>query len=426
MQALKIAAIRGSLESLDQLKKLVDGELAAPGELLPIFCHHLNPKKIPCPDRPAHNMPMHFLKLAIAALNGITSCLNTQYKSQNETLLSDIGSHWTPKIWKWTRFLLVHYCAEPMPNTIDTKFKDGVYFATTELLVALVHRSDELCTAVASTPGVITLMTKLWIMETKKEYELLGFMASIVLGKFASEPKQAWRDQIIASTSDPSDIAKTILDRIRINFIEPSDIPTNYAALLGDLQMAMGFTVGPLTDVRPALWSQHSVTIITQAIFCLASDRVAEILSVPDSWIRKCIRFCASYLDISFAHSGDTYTWIVHAVEARLISALLKATRFFGHDDTLEPICSNILGHVIPQYLVYRSVLRSVARSLENIRSHGHEMTLTETGPFRDSWNTLNDVVTERLAIEAHDNEASSHVVCANPTASCYYYYSWL
>ena len=134
MQALNIAAIRGSLESLEQLKKLVDGELALPGELLPIFYHHLNPKKIPCPDRPAQNM-MHFIKLAITALKGITSCLN---KLQNETLLPDIGSHWAPKIWKRTHFLLVHYRAEPMPNTIDTKFRREVYFATMNLLVAQV------------------------------------------------------------------------------------------------------------------------------------------------------------------------------------------------------------------------------------------------------------------------------------------------
>jgi hypothetical protein len=425
MQALKMAAIRGSLESLEQLTNPVDGNLAPPGELLPIFYHHLDPKKIPHPDRPAPNT-MHFLELAIAALKGITSCLNQHDGSRNKVLLPDIESRWTPKIWKWTHFLLVHCFAEPMLPTMDTRFQFGVYVATMNLLTALVHQSPELRTTVASTPGVIALTTKLWIAETKMGNEILSFRASRVLERFVSVPGPGWRDQIVASGSGPFAIAKTILDRIRVNSMEPSIKATSYISLHSDLLIAMGFTDGPTTDVCRALWSQHSIAVVTKAIFCLSSDKPADMSSIPDSVIGQCLTFGVIYLDISFTNSEDTHTWIVQAVEARLIPALLKATRFFSYEGALEPICSNFLGDVIPQYLVYRSVLRSVARSLKNIRRHGLEKKLAETGPFRDSWNTLNDLVSERLAIKAHYDKDPQHALCENPKVSAHQWMYWI
>jgi hypothetical protein len=421
VQALKAAAIRGSLDSLKKLAKPADGNLAPHGELLPIFYHHLDPRKIPHPTCPTPNT-FHILELAITALEGITACVHSQHGSENKVFVSDIESHWPAKIWKWTHFLLAHCFIEPMLNIMNTKFRFSVYHATMGLLTALVGEAG-LRITVGSTPQLIAITTKLWIAEAKKGSELLCFMASMVLERFVSAPKPGWHDQIVAAAgNDPGVIAKTILERIRANLIEPGVVPTNHVAFHKDILIAIGFTDGPTTAVCRALWSQHSITTITKAMLCLLSDRHADgsagFTEIPDAFISQCLTFCVMYLDISFTNSEDACTWIVQAIDAQLIPALLKSTRFFAHEAMLESICSNILGDIIPQYLVYRSVLRPVARSLKNTRRLGLEGQLSDTGSFRDSWITFNELASERLTIKAHYDKDPSHNICDNPQVS--------
>lgn len=63
MQALKAALMWDSLESLNKLIKLIDRNFALHTELMPIFYHHLDPKKIPHPTHPPSNM-FYTLKMA--------------------------------------------------------------------------------------------------------------------------------------------------------------------------------------------------------------------------------------------------------------------------------------------------------------------------------------------------------------------------
>ena len=98
---------------------------------------------------------------------------------------------------------------------------------------------------------------------------------------------------------------------------------------------------------------------------------------------------------------------------------MLLSARYFVHDDKLESTCSNILGGLIPQYLVYRSVLRATAQSLEKIQALGLEARIATTGPFRESWTSFNEVASERLAIKAEfDRDPSVHARCDNAQVS--------
>ena len=420
MQALKAAAMRDSLESLEKLIKLIDGNLASHSELMLIFYHHLDPRKIPHPTRPAPNT-LHILKLASTALKGISACVDAQHKSENGALVADIESHWPGKIWKWTQFLLVHCFSEPMLNTIDAKFRFNVYFITMGLLSALAEETG-LRDTVGCTPGLIAIVTKLWIAEAKKGCEMMCFRASMVLERFVSAPKPGWLNQIIAvAENDPIVLAKTILERIRANLLEPGVRPTNYAAIFKDFLVAIGFSQAETPAVCHALRSQHSIPTLTKAMLCLTSDRDAEVhhlTRMPDSFIGQCLMFCVIYLDMSFVDSEDGRTWIIQAIDAQLITALLKSTRFFEHDDVLQQICSRILGDVIPQYLAYRSVLRATSRALKNIRRLGLEGRIPQSGSFRDSWTTFNELASERLGIKAHYDKDPSHAICGNPQVS--------
>ncbi|KIM82786.1 hypothetical protein PILCRDRAFT_820070 [Piloderma croceum F 1598] len=419
-QALKAAAMGDSLESLNKLVKLIDGNFALHSELMPVFYHHLDPKKIPHPTRPPPDV-LHTLKMATTALEGIAACVDAQHKSENEALLTSIETHWPFKIWKWTHFLLIHCFSKPMLNSIDTKFRFHVYFITMSLLSILAEETG-LRVTIGSTPGLIAIITKLWIAEAKKEGGVMGFKASMVLERFVSAPKPGWLDQIIAAAdNNPILVAKTILERIRANLLEPGILPTNYAAIHKDLLIAMGFSQAATPAVCHALRSQHSITTITKAMLCLSSDRHANAphrTGIPNRFIGQCLTFCIIYLDMSFIDSEDAGTWIAQAIDAQLIPAFLKSTRFFVHDGALEQICPKILGDVIPQYLVYRTVLRAVARSLKNIRRLGLEGLVPENGPFRDSWTTLNELVNERLGIKAHYDKDPSLVICGNPLCS--------
>jgi len=420
VQASKAAAMQDSLESLNKLVKLIDGNFALHSELMPIFYHHLDPKKIPHPTHPPPNV-IHTLKMATTALEGIAACVDAQHKSENGALMTSIETHWPVKIWKWTHFLLIHCFSKPMLNSIDGEFRLHVYFTTMGLLSVLAEETG-LRVTIGSTPGLIAIITKLWIAEAKKEGGVC-FKASTVLERFVSAPKPGWLDQIIAAAdNNPTVVAKTILERIRANLLEPGVLSTDYAAIHKDLLIAMGFSQAATPAVCHALRSHHSIPTITKAMLCLSSDRHANApphsTRIPDRFISQCLTFCIIYLDMSFIDSEDAGTWIAQAIDAQLIPAFLKSTRFFVHDGALKQICPKILGDVIPQYLVYRSVLRAVARSLKNIRRIGLEGLVPENGPFRDSWSTLNELANERLGIKAHYDKDPSLVICGNPPVS--------
>jgi MYND finger len=418
VQALKAAAMRDSLESLNKLIKLIDGNFALHSELMPIFYHHLDPKKIPHPTRPPPDV-FHTLKMASTALEGIAACVDAQHKSENGTLMTSIETHWPVEIWKWAHFLLIHCFSKPMLNSIDGEFRFRVYFTTMSLLSVLAEETV-LRVTIGFTPGLVAIITKLWIAEAE-EGGVMCFKASTVLERFVSAPKPGWLDQIIAAAdNNPIIVAKTILKRIRANLLEPGALRTDYAAIHKDLLIAMGFSQAATPAVCHALRSQHSIPTITKAMLRLSSDRHANAPPhrIPDRFIGQCLTFCLIYLDMSFINSEDAGTWIAQAIDAQLIPAFLESTRFFVHDGTLKQISQKILGDVIPQYLVYRFVLRAVARSLKNIKRLGLEGLVPENGPFRDSWTTLNELANERLGIKAHYDKDPSLVICGNPPVS--------
>jgi len=237
-------------------------------------------------------------------------------------------------------------------------------------------------------------------------------MASTVLERFVSAPKPGWLDQVVAAAgNDPVAVSLVIIERLRANFLEPTLGHPNISALHKDLLIAIGFSSEATSAICYALWSKHSVTMVTKVMLRLSSEG-----STPDALINQCLAFCAIYLSMSFLDSEDAPTWVVQAIDAQMIPALLKSVRFFPHGDALQSICSDILGCILPQYSVYRSVLRAIARSFKKIKRLGLEAQIAETGSFQDAWETLKELVNERLLIQAHyDADPTTHAICDNP-----------
>ena len=324
--------------------------------------------------------------------------------SSNEELVSYIKTQW-PSIWKWIHFLLIHCFSKPMLLTITVKLRHSVYWTAVSLLRTLVD--DHKYRDVGDNHDHHEALG--W-----RRCEVLAFMASTVLDRFVSAPKPGWLDQVIAAAGNgPVAVAPVILERFRANISEPALGYPYFPALHQDLLIVIGFSTQTTSAKCYALWSQHSVTMVTKVMLRLASTAYPD---VPDAFISQCLAFCAMYICMSFSDSEDACTWVVQAIDAQLILALLKSTRYFQHESALQSLCSDILGDILPQYSVYRSVLRATARSLKKVKRLGLDAQITETDSFQDAWKMLNEIVTERLLIKAHyDTEPSLLAICDDP-----------
>ena len=159
-----------------------------------------------------------------------------------------------------------------MLSTIAIKLRHSVYWKAMSLLRTLVddHKYHDI---VGSTPGTIAVIMKLWVGEANKGCEVLAFMASTVLERFVSAQKPGWIDQVIAAAgNDPVAVALVILERFRANVLEPALGHPNFPALHKDLLIVIGFSTQTTPAICYALWSQHSVTMVTKVMICLASN----------------------------------------------------------------------------------------------------------------------------------------------------------
>ena len=121
--------------------------------------------------------------------------------------------------------------------------------------------------------------------------------------------------------------------------------------------------------------------------------------------ITDCVMMCYfTFIDALMTVNGPS--WVVQAFDAGILPALLKSGRRLTQLDAhRRNLCTTLLSDMLCQYLVYRSVLRPVAKTLR--RTERLQIDQDVAGPLWDGWLFFKSLAGVRIAIkEERDDEA--------------------
>jgi hypothetical protein len=332
--------------------------------------------------------------------------------SKDKKFAANLEGAW-PAIWQWIHFLLDR-CIEEIKKRSDfsSTFMNNCY-ETCVLLLDYLANDAHFRLTIATTSGVIHTLAEIWITEAKNQNGFPGYSSSIALVNFLT-PESQYASCITSfletSGGDPAKLAATCLGRIIAIRNDPTP---DLHALDADVRIIISISNTEFRPyaIRKALIQQQSFAIISQTMYGLAVGARRSTSPIMFS----CLTFCAAYL----RDYKDTSSYmILDALESELIPALLLSGRWLIRDSAstiLRDIRCEMMGDILPRYLIFQSILQEARRSLKWIRKCGFETQDILEGQFGQAWTKFKYSVRDRLAIEAH---SPLYVVCENPAVS--------
>lgn len=163
-----------------------------------------------------------------------------------------------------------------------------------------------------------------------------------------------------------------------------------------------------------ATLSQKSIRPVTETIISLVNN--SDLSAVHTSYPRSsCLPYCCLYLGRFLDEYGANT--IIQAIQAGIIPALLQTgpwTRL--EDQSLAGYTLGLISDVIPRYMLYRLVLRALAKSFEDIRALGLEAKMAKSGRLWETWSRFKALFEERWEIQMGLEEffSKSHKSCHN------------
>jgi hypothetical protein len=384
-----MSARLGSLKSVNKLGLMVDGNGALFEQVLPIIYQHLDVSKIP--SNPGSSGPDKATEIAQMSLFALFQGIDDE-RLETPRIVSNLLDHW-PMIWDWSSFLVTQY-VEKDTSKMDEGFRFKVHFITTSLF-SLLASQPELCRTMASTPGLVSMMTRLWISESDIGDRPV-FASSALRHLLVQFDMTCIRDFMVTISGNESDVAKMCLQRVEKALSGPTINDLELCGVIGMILCSAGNH-----QLSHALLANHSISVIARVMSRLTCGKPPYSVS-----LMTCLKYCTMYLE-SFLPYTDGFTWIIQAVEGHLIMTILTSEPLLKWDraridpDDIEQEYTNLLRNIIAPYLVYRSVLRQVAKSVKKAKALNLDSRMRKSGPLWDAWLLFKQLVEERMEIKA-------------------------
>jgi hypothetical protein len=260
----------------------------------------------------------------------------------------------------------------------------------------------------STSQDVVSLLAGIWVREPHPNLNFGARAGPALLGLISGHPALSFeRTQLFIDSADvdAQRMANLFLQHVYTALFMCTDSDSDASGppareLFRCEVVIIGLVATINKDMQRALVAQDSISLFTTAIHHLAfesNDEVAESIAL-----------CTRYLTQAIP-TADGVTGIIQAIRAKLLPALLQCTKFqFDQEDEDDII--RLLSVGIPQYFVYRSVLREAARSLDGI-----DLTSLKSGRLGHAWAKLKQLLDERLRIKAdYDAKVKYSHTCAS------------
>ncbi|KII87049.1 hypothetical protein PLICRDRAFT_243254 [Plicaturopsis crispa FD-325 SS-3] len=394
---------------LDNISKHV--EKASPGEVTPTTIDpifpYLDPTKIPTSAQPSAADRLQ-VKLANAALRSVAGC-GTHWNGSPALVARVLAPDGWPHIWQWLQF---EHDKCIVGGAYGDEGSEMAVVAITHTLVAL-SLSKVTRSAVLRTPGVVALLARQWLQERppKLANQTRSFAVALenLLERLYPTPTQEVLD---AAGGDAALVATTVLARLRTS-LATADVED----IVVHLSLIHEFSCISCRPLHLALIN-HGAIPETIKVLSWSNARAMDG-TPPDT-----ISLCFNNILLGF-YSANGSAWAVQALDSGLLTALLRSARWMSSQNTGDAhveFLINFFSEVLPKYLVFRSVLRAVRKSISQVKKLGLT-TAASTGPLWDAWKAFQKLAEERLALlDAWDQEGGRSVLQACSRSQCVKY----
>lgn len=284
-----------------------------------------------------------------------------------------------PGLYSWTH--TVHQMASRLRAICSRgeNFQAGSLQIIPLIIWVLCSRGPLRNTTLAS-HGILTMLARRWVEgglghEGRCQQDWALALNCILLGP--ERRSKSVLEEIVGATDGGAEvIAQIAVGRVR-TFLSQSLM--DYHAMDPHLGLMDAFSSSLVRPLRLAMLCQRSLPTLIEVLNLINNDDT--LASSPQT---NCI--VNSYSSIIEAlQSVNGATWISQALDAGLLSALLKSGARLQELLPLvrDSICKDLF-KVLHQYLPYRSVLRSVTRALQKVDRLN--LTAEAVGPLWNAW----------------------------------------
>jgi hypothetical protein len=153
---------------------------------------------------------------------------------------------------------------------------------------------------------------------------------------------------------------------------------------------------GACDPIRNALLAQHSIPAVTKIIVALIADTPS-----PATASLKAVAIQYAFWNLTLLiHSTDGVTWVIQALEAKLMFALVRCEPWLPYmEDDPEEFLYPFLNKIMPNYSAYRSVLCIIEKSLTKIQKLGLDAGKSQDIPLWNAWNSFVEVAESHMEI---------------------------
>ncbi|OSX68033.1 hypothetical protein POSPLADRAFT_1043193 [Postia placenta MAD-698-R-SB12] len=358
-----------------------------PDDALDIFLLHIADDRIPTSLGDRHSRQADIALWSIMGLGSAVLCFSDKSPS-----LRRVIDAW-PSILNWTEFFLRTRMSNIGNNNLYKRVALDQLGGCWHTLTSLPSILDTM----RSSPTTLDVVMRCWI-EDEETTSINGPLWSTTLAKLLGEnvdPEHL--DRIVKAARGRADLIATyVLSRLRIATsatpVNPRHI-TAFVHLIGSISCVQD---SPLSD---ALLGGNAIWYVTKALLIIS-------IMVNTKGTKACaeaMMMCFLYLSCSLEKT-DGAAWVLQALEAGLLSAFVNCSQHFsklsGDKEDIVDVKDvlSIIESIIPQYLVYRSIIEEADAAVTKI-NRGPQKERVMKSIAKDIWERFSALVEERATI---------------------------
>ncbi|KZP22640.1 hypothetical protein FIBSPDRAFT_931037 [Athelia psychrophila] len=381
---------------LEQLFDRVSSPITPPISKLQAALHrYLSASALPGRKAIPSGTDERAVRLAILALSIITGCQD--HFRRNDKLDPCFLNAW-PGIWTWLHFLYEQCCRRARYGD-NTKIQALVTIATS---LGSMSLSKSLQRKVQSTPGVVTMLTRLWRDEGRYSKLIERAHASnldCVSHPFTGSLKDLLTaddlppnciPDVVAASGGAKAAATSAIQHLQAVLAEK---PARFLIIYNHISLISQLSARTAPEILYAMLPQGMTVLLVKTFLWL--EKKSPGAPEDKDTIYKCMSACIRTLITAMqATSGPSL--IVQALDAGLLPAVLTSASKKDHSpERIFLDCSSILFNVLSMHLVYRDVIRSTARSLTRVEQLKIEDNLG--GSIKAAWTEFKTLAHKRI-----------------------------
>jgi hypothetical protein len=337
--------------------------------------------------------------------------------------IDELTKFWPDHIWPCVRFLFENVTRD---NLDDRDGRNQVLTTIIDLLFFFAVESW-LLEVVGGTSGVVGLLIKIWTTQpqdpesrlTSSIYNITPSRAlQVYMTRYGTENENPdWDNEVLGPMNgDAGRLASEGLCHFRVRDDLQNTI--NIDSVTDSLRIIGVLSLHP--PIRYALANNHSFRIVTSVLTSITSQPYSPSTARA---VCSCIVECCTYL-ICWLETANGVSGIQQALEAGLLSALVKSDPWLSKFDAAHSTMHlPLLSNVLPKYLIYRSVVRRVTKSLRNISMLGDEQKMVQGTLYWSAWSQFKQTAAERSRIDKEMEIGSAgRMLCSNKKVCLLYY----